>query len=381
VLYYKVGKQTYYTNVDALAAFTKDTSQSLELKLKYKFIDNTALWRKEPPLHINHYADMNARILRDRYDRLELRYSGGTDSQTVLRSFIRANVKIAVHHMATSTISKFTNDLYDHNKKDFERVAKLDNVTEFKTHHAHDMSQKEFEKALKIYHGHVGTALQNTGMAWMFGNDNCIFNLDVPEKNGYVFGKEKPHLVIKDGWWNWTVNDAMFSDCHWNFEKGDMVWFWFSDDVPEIQIKLTHLHIRAIEEVARIEKVKITKQWLEDVQRADSKWYNFILAFCGYEGLNPVLNSVKPKLSDPAGTRVDEYRKYNDKKGITNLYAEYGQDIKKNLRSDFYELGDADPERTYSGEEVIHVAGVWTKPIRVKPVSSELLPGSNTKSA
>ena len=150
MLYYKVGKQTYYTNVDALAAFTKDTSQSLELKLKYKFIDNTALWRKEPPLHINHYADMNARILRDRYDRLELRYSGGTDSQTVLRSFIRANVKIAVHHMATSTISKFTNDLYDHNKKDFERVAKLDNVTEFKTHHAHDMSQKEFEKAVKI---------------------------------------------------------------------------------------------------------------------------------------------------------------------------------------------------------------------------------------
>ena len=117
------------------------------------------------------------------------------------------------------------------------------------------------------------------------------------------------------------------------------------------------------------------------MQRADSKWYNFILAFCGYEGLNPVLNSVKPKLSDPAGTRVDEYRKYNDRQGIKNLYAEYGQDIKKNLRSDFYELGDADPERTYSGEEVIHVAGVWTKPIPIKPVSHELLPGSNTKLA
>ena len=148
MLYYQVGKKTYYTNVDALAAFTKDTSQSLELKLKYKFIDNTKLWQKEPPLHINHYADLNAKILGDRYNRLELRYSGGTDSQTVLRSFVRANVKVAVHHMATSNISKFTNDLYDHNKKDFQRMSKLDNVTEFKTHHAHDMSQKEFEKAI-----------------------------------------------------------------------------------------------------------------------------------------------------------------------------------------------------------------------------------------
>ena len=374
MLYYQVGKNIYYTNVEALAAFTKDTSQSLELKLKYKFIDNPILWRKEPPLHINHYADMNARVLRDRYDRLELRYSGGTDSQTVLASFIRTNVPVAVHHLATSNISNFTNDLYEHNKKDFERVAKLDNVTEFKAHHFNDMTKKNFEKAIKHYVGHVGTALQNTGMAWMMGNDNSTFTLQIPENNGFVFGKEKPHLVIKDGWWNWTVNDAMFSDCHWNYEKGDMIWFWFSDDVPEIQIKLTHLHIRAIEEVARIEKTKITTQWLEDVQRADSKWYNFILAFCGYEGLNSVLNSAKPKLSDPEGTRVSEYRKYNDEKGITDLYAEYGQEIKKNLRSDLYELGDADPERTYVGEEVIHVSGVWTKPIPIRPVPEDMLP-------
>jgi len=381
VLYYKVGKNTYHTNVDALAAFTKDVSQGLELKLEFKFLDNHRLWLKEPPLDVTTYMDMNALALRDRYHRLELRYSGGTDSQTVLRSFIRTNVKVSIGHLATSTISKFTNDLYDYNKKDFERMAKLDNVSEFKTHHAHDMSKKEFEKALKHYRGHVGTALQNTGMAWMFGNDKVIFDLDVPEKNGYVFGKEKPYVIIKDGWWHWTVNDAMFSDCHWNFEKGDMVWFWFSDDVPQLQIKLTHLRIRAIEEIARLEKVKITNQWLEEVQRASSKWYNFILAFSGFEGLNPVLNSVKPKLSDPSGTRVKEYRDYNDKQGITDLYAEYGQDIKKNLRSDLYELGDADPERTYTGEEVIHVAGVWTKPIKIKPVSPELLPGTSTKSA
>ena len=119
---------------------------------------------------------------------------------------------------------------------------------------------------------------------------------------------------------------------------------------------------------------------MEEVQRASSKWYNFILAFCGFEGLNPVLNSVKPKLSDPDGTRVNEYRNYNDKQGITDLYAEYGQDIKKKLRKDFYELGDADPERTYSGEEVIHVAGVWTKPVKIKPVSPDLLPSTGAKS-
>jgi hypothetical protein len=142
---------------------------------------------------------------------------------------------------------------------------------------------------------------------------------------------------------------------------------------------MTHLRVRAIEEIARMEKITITDEWLEQVQRASSKWYNFILAFCGFEGLNPVLNSVKPKLSDPAGTRVNEYRTYNDKQGITDLYAEYGQDIKNKLRSDLYQLGEADSERTYAGEEVIHVDGVWTKPIPIKPVPVEFLPKNQIK--
>ena len=105
MLYYKVGKNTYYTNVDALAAFTKDASQGLELRLDYKFIDNPKLWLNEPPLDVTTYMDMNALALRDRYKRLELRYSGGTDSQTVLRSFIRSNVNVSIGHLATSTIS------------------------------------------------------------------------------------------------------------------------------------------------------------------------------------------------------------------------------------------------------------------------------------
>lgn len=379
MLYYKVGKNTYYTNVDALAAFTKDASQSLELKLDFKFIDNEKLWRQEPPLDVTHYMDLNSMAIADRYDRIELRYSGGTDSHTVLKSLIRTNTDFEINHVATSTISKFTNDLYKHNLKDFQKISKLDNVKKFETEHFNDMTPKTFEKALKHYTGHVGTALQNTGMSWMMGNDNTTFTLHTPEKTAYVFGKEKPNLVIKDGWWQWKVNDAMFSDCAWNFDKGDMVWFWFSDDVPELQIKMTHLRVRAIEEIARMEKITITDEWLKQVQRASSKWYNFILAFCGFEGLNPVLNSVKPKLSDPAGTRVNEYRTYNDKQGITDLYAEYGQDIKNKLRSDLYQLGEADSERTYAGEEVIHVDGVWTKPIPIKPVPVEFLPKNQIK--
>ena len=69
MLYYKVGNNTYYTNVDALAAFSKDASQGLELKLDFKFIDNPKLWLKEPPLDVTTYMDMNALALRDRYNR------------------------------------------------------------------------------------------------------------------------------------------------------------------------------------------------------------------------------------------------------------------------------------------------------------------------
>lgn len=375
-IHYKVGDRTYYNNIDALAAFTKDAANDLEFVLPFKFLNNHKLWLKEPPFDVTTYMDMNTKALRDRYTRLELRYSGGTDSHTVLRSFNRTNTPCYIKHLQSSEVHlKWSMRLWDYNKPYMKQVAAQDNVLGFDCTHIGEMTCEKFDRYIQTYQGHCGTALLHTpafieGLYDQANNTTRVVN----ETTGYVYGLEKPYLVIDDGWWCWQMNDAMFSDCHWNFEQGNIVWFFFSDDVPELHIKQTWLRIRAIEHIARIEKLTtISSQWLDQVQKSKSKWYDFLNDFCGYTALNRLNGTVFTKLSDPNGTRLRDFRDYMDKAGVTKLYQEYGQDIRKNLREDFYKISNANDQNGFHNEAVVHVAGVWTKKIPVRPVTPDLL--------
>ena len=373
-IHYRVGDGTYYNNIDALAAFTKDAANGLEYVLPYKFLNNTKLWQKEPPHSVHYYMDKHAQILKDKYNRIELRYSGGTDSHTVLDSMTRTNVPVHLTHLQGSVMHRdWSLRLWDHNFKDMQNVTQRNNVQSFDLVNIDDLNTNNFDRYLQTYQGHCGTALLHTPSFIEIMYDQIVRTGLVNERTVTVFGKEKPNLVIENGWWCWKMNDAMFSDCHYNFENTDVVLFYFSDDVPELQIKLSWARAEVTEKIARIEKTKITDQWLSKIQRPSSSWYQYILDACGYKALNPVLNSVFTKASDPNGTRIRDLRQYNDKMGITKLFQEYGQDIRSSIRDDFYTLGNASGDNGFGGEAVTHVAGVWTKSIPIRPVTPDLL--------
>ena len=376
MMHYKVGASTYYNNVDALAAFTKNAVNGLEFVLPYKFLNNTPLWQKEPPHSVHYYMDKHARILQSKYNRIELRYSGGTDSHRVLDSMTRANVPVHITHLKGSTMhQEWSERLWKNNIKDFRDVSKRDNVKSFNLNNI-ELDTNNFERYLQTYQGHCATALLHTPNFIETTYDQIKREGFVSERSVAVFGKEKPHLVIENGWWCWKMNDANFSDCHYNFENTDVVLFYFSDEVPELQIKLSWLRAEVSEKIARMEKTKITDQWLTNVQKPSSKWYNYILDYLGYRALNPVLNSVFTKVSDPNGTRIRELRRHNDRMGITKLFQEYGQDIRSNIRDDLYTIGDAGADNGFDGEAVVYVAGVWTKSIPIRPVAKDLLPAT-----
>ena len=373
MLYYLVGNRKYYKNVDALRAFSENPAGGMEIKFDYKFTNTPSIWREEPPHSVFTYMDRHAEILSERHSKIYLRYSGGTDSHSALQSFVRTSNPVDLHHIHTPEMGEFSKKLYEYNKPYFQHLSKLDVVKDFKLLDHRGLSINEFEKALANYKGHLNTALQNTSYQWDMSSDSPTLT-GFSENDAIVSGKEKPKVIIKDGWWHWVTVDARWGDTQWEFEKGHGINFFMTDDVPELQIKMTYNMIHFIEKIARQEKIKLTDQWVDDMQRTTSEHYRGINHAMGLRALNDKLDSVDTKLSDPRELRMNQYRSYNDQTQITNLLEEYTQNITRNLRSDLYMTAKTkDEKRKFEGLELTHLHGILHASIPIRPISKELI--------
>lgn len=374
MLYYQVGDKKFANNVEALREFTVNSANGLELKFDFKFTNNPQLWLTEPPLSVYDYMDQHAQIINYKYNRINIRYSGGTDSQTMLDSFLREGVPVYIQHIVTDEMSTMSRQLYDVVKKDFSKVAKNPLIKQFDVRDHRGLSQLEFERGLLNFRGHLHSQMANTSFYWDMCSDHTTIN-DVYESDVLLSGKEKPRLCIKDGWWHWEALDAKYGESLFELDRGKHLWFFMSDDVPELQIKMTWNKIKYIESLARRLDVKIDFDWLDIVQGTNSPYYEQVNESMGYKGLNGILHSNVYKLSHPSGIRRAQYKRYNDKAGITNLMEDFTQDIVKNLRSDLYSVNRVeDYARNFAGHEITNIAGIFHKPIPVCPVSPDLLP-------
>lgn len=372
MLYYRVGDKICRTNVEALQEFTKNPTAVLQTKFRYKFTNNPKIWLDEPELSVYEYMDMHAAVLSHRYKKIHLRYSGGTDSHTMLESFKRISAAVTVEHVTTDEMSNFSKQVFGHNQQDFKTVSQWDNVTDFHVFAHAGLTQREFANLLNNYQGHLASQAGNTGFMWDL--QSAKTTLRAQDNAIMISGKEKPMLVAKDGWWHWTALDAKFGDSQFELDRGTHVWFYLSDDVPELQIKLAYNKIKTIEAIAQQENSKITQQWVADVQKTSSKYYQTINRGMGYRALNDFLDSNCGKLSAPSGTRKLEYKRWNDKNHISDLYNEYVYDAVGGIREDLYDATDY-----RAGAEVgnlagcINIAGVYHRPIPMKPISKDLL--------
>jgi hypothetical protein len=90
--YYQVGKQFFNHKVTALVEATK-TNQPVQWHFHdqvWKDFD----WKYNDCLSLDHWYKERAKQLREKYDYLILAFSGGRDSQNVLRSFVDNNIHL-----------------------------------------------------------------------------------------------------------------------------------------------------------------------------------------------------------------------------------------------------------------------------------------------
>lgn len=238
--YWRVGGRIFYDQMDALTA-AADTMQRLD----FHFFDDVFArfdFRVEPAERWQDLLFKRAIQLREQYDYLRVWYSGGADSQTMLNTFLRANIRIDEIVLVRSSPSGEFDDLAN---SEINRVALpfLQSIrgdlgdcklTFF------DIGPREFERLfhrLEIRHfSHY--SLRPTTLSLMQALYPAYFDRR-RERIADVQGGDKPKIALRP--------DGEFYAFYYDIQPGmhlgceTLEQFFVSPDLPQLHIKQCHL--------------------------------------------------------------------------------------------------------------------------------------------
>ncbi len=254
--YYTLDNKVYYSKPQVLTDSTK-TGHFPHWHFNDETFSkiNTTL---EPNVDIRMLYRMRAMQLREKYDYLRLEFSGGSDSATVLMSFINNGIHI---DEIVCRYPKKGNKGLEANAKDtspenilseFEFAAKpfLQHVA---THHpeikitVHDFSENMI--AYKgdeswIYKAKDYLHVEHTFKHDPLSNKEQIALAESGRKIGIIYGIDKPKICIKDGRWCFYFLDIMASHAQnvsGLYDNITTEYFFWQPDLPEITVKQAHM--------------------------------------------------------------------------------------------------------------------------------------------
>jgi len=260
---YKVNSQ-YFNNVYLALHNAWKSNSKLELYCK-DFEYDQFDWTHEPESSINDLMAAHAHNLRNRYDRLILLWSGGTDSHTIYNIFKRENIHIdeimikASHHSAGFP------------EKNYEWIAQhhWDPTTVITRYDDHDMVLREFDIPNEDWVWRNKGDLLKYGMT--SSGDGVKFLCDKNHAGtNYcaVAGYEKPRLIFRNGHWHSRQLDITMRPTMGH----DYIHHFFLE--PLINIKQSHLVKRAVKKLINDKKLPL---W--DGDWAEAKWDRDVVGY------------------------------------------------------------------------------------------------------
>ena len=353
LLYYQVGEKKFHSDLHAFQHFTQNLNQSLSFNINYKFFNDD--WTTEPKETISHYRAEMCEQIAQSYDKIIIAYSGGTDSETMVDEFKKKQIK-------NIELLFVTNDINS-------------------TVESRKWLEEHMEVIIKQKHN---DAIQNLGWTFRIGekwklqvdykyltswhqnsNDNLLTR-NTKQKTCIVFGKEKPEIVIKDGWWCFQL-----LNCDWEqpFDcidpDADLVFFYTSDHQPDLLKKISHVKADEMEKIFKENKIKPTEDNSRMVSGQSSPYRERLLQAMGYQAMSRFLNTDATR---PVGGWQKEIEIEQQLKIDPEFY-----NNRQLLKNDFF---DTVIEKTIDNRfldiEQRKIHGIWGKPIRIKPVSEDL---------
>ena len=127
---FEINKKLGYYTVNGVEFDSKIQAcffaQEKNAKVKWHFNDTvfkTYNWENEPQLSLDQLYDLRAKQLRDTYDYIILSYSGGSDSQNIVESFIRQGLHLDEIIVNTMEKANYKYTIIDPNNKDPRNAA------------------------------------------------------------------------------------------------------------------------------------------------------------------------------------------------------------------------------------------------------------------
>ena len=196
-------------------------------------------WTIEPVESFRQLCDRRAHQLRNKYDKIILAFSGGTDSITVYNTFLRNNLHIDEIYVsyAGPGRERFIGEesiapwLY---KNHPDKATKI-NVKSFHTHS--DIIKYEQQLSSEDYLVDDNKNLRHQEVRYCRPTIHQD-NFDQSYNYCILTGYEKPHLVQRNDGYYFRFLDVVFAA---TLMRSDLEFFFISPDMPELHAKQCHM--------------------------------------------------------------------------------------------------------------------------------------------
>lgn len=253
------------------------------LSITWHFNDhiyNSYNWQIEPIESLDVLYDRRAKQIREQYDYVILSYSGGSDSNNILESFLRQG--LFIDEIITNWALDATSNYIQH---DASVKETWNNNAEYKLntiHRLQDITNRSPRTKITVMDTSkiiVDSLLDNQNAEWVYGkndvfnvtgafNYNIIYNKELRKrfdklgKVAYVLGIEKPKLtIINNDLYLFFIDKATsmipIIDHVKDYSNITPILFYWSPDTTDLICKQAHTvlkHIRSSEPIKAIWK-------------------------------------------------------------------------------------------------------------------------------
>jgi hypothetical protein len=253
---YQINDKKYYNKVEALIEGTKQ-KKFPEWNFNREFFD-TYNWNLEPNIDLKELYRIRAQQIRDNFDYIRLEFSGGSDSTTVVYSFVNNGIHLdeVVFRYPKTGEKNVTDDPFNtkpENTLSEARYAAMPILNWISIHsprtkitvhdYSEDMLQSNHDEAWVFKtrdYFQPGHPFKHTVDAV----DDHKKTLDRGLRACILWGVDKPKICIKDEKWY-----LYFMDIQANIANPDLAgytnavneYFFWTPDLPEILCKQAHI--------------------------------------------------------------------------------------------------------------------------------------------
>lgn len=370
--YYLVGNTRYANDFAAMSAWCKDRTQRLEYVFDAPKLWNSD-WTAEPTKSVEELCDDFTREIATKYDDICIGYTGGTDSNTVLRSFLRCgvkNVRLVRQNSVASLSPQRKNEgeliqkaLYYHHGIKLRELGYTyteRNMTNFNLKH-YQKTADDFQDGTTYGNHYIDTIIPSSYNVRQ--TDDVLDNMLLPKagrRSCFIMGFEKPRLTIIDGMWCLQHVSGMFgSALQWIDPSAQLIYYYMDNDAPDIHKKITWQKIRCVEKIIRRERYAFNTD-VNWANKVGNKHYSEILAAMGYKAIDPLLDTGLWKPWMPEGNASHQWAERHF--GYRTWQTEF-----------FYRELSNQIDHDVLNESELTVHGILQKAVPVCRVSSDII--------